>query len=330
MPANLPPQYSKVEEELRRASSPAEKLEKTRELFRLLPKHKGTEKLQAELKQKISRLKEEADSGKSTARKHGLSYRVPREGAGQVVLLGAPNAGKSALLAALTHAHPEVAAYPFTTRAPQPGMMRVHDVDIQLVDLPPISADVMEPWIPSIVRAANAAWLVVSLADDDLVENAQAVINRLAAVHTDLVADLPHESEDEATIHVRTMLVANQADAPGASDRLAILEELMPLPYKSCSVSAAVGTNLDSLRLATYDFLEIMRIYTKLPGRPPDRQRPFTLPIGGSVLDLAREIHRDLQDQIKFARVWGEFVHDGQSVGRDHILHEGDIVEIHT
>src|SRR5215212_5663192 len=151
MPANLPPQYSKAEEEFRRASTPAERLEKLREMFRLLPKHKGTEKLQSDLKQKISRARDELEGSKAGGKKGGVSHRVPHEGAGQIVLTGGPNAGKSALLAALTNARPEVAPYPFTTRTPYPGIMSCQDVRIQLVDLPPISADFLEPWVPSLV-----------------------------------------------------------------------------------------------------------------------------------------------------------------------------------
>src|SRR5215813_10339697 len=107
MPANLPPQYSKAEEEYRKAATPADRLEKLREMFRLLPKHKGTEKLQSDLKQKISRAKDDLDGAKAGAKKSGVSHKVPKEGAGQVVLVGAANVGKSALLAALTNAHPE-------------------------------------------------------------------------------------------------------------------------------------------------------------------------------------------------------------------------------
>src|SRR5215218_2577612 len=164
MPANLPPQYSKAEEAYRKATSPADRLEALREMFRLLPKHKGTEKLQSDLKQKISRAKDDIEGAKAGAKKGGPSYRVPHEGAGQVVLVGAPNAGKSALLAALTNARPEVAPYPFTTRAPQPGVMEYQDVRVQLVDLPPVTADFFEPWIPGLIRSADAALLVVDLA----------------------------------------------------------------------------------------------------------------------------------------------------------------------
>jgi ribosome-interacting GTPase 1 len=319
-----------VEDELRRATEPAERLEKLRELFRLLPKHKGTEKLQAELKQKIARAKDEIESGKHGGKKHGMSYKVPREGAGQVVLLGGPNVGKSALLAALSHAHPEVAAYPFTTRVPQPGMMMVDDVGIQLVDLPPVTEEVMEPWIGSIARAADFAWLVAGLADDAVVELAEAVLERMEAIHTPLVAERPHDEESESTIHLPAFLVANQSDAAGADDRLEILRELLGARLPIHVVSAVDESGLDAMRRSTYDSLGVLRIYTKQPGKPADRTHPFTLPIGSTVLDLARTIHRDLENQLKFAKLWGRTGHDGQTVGKDHALSEGDVVELHT
>ena len=154
MPANLPPQYLKAEDEYRKAPTPEKRLEKLRELFRLLPKHKGTEKLQSDLKQKMSQLKEEQERGKPGSKKAGLSHHVPREGAGQVMLIGPPNVGKSTLLAALTNARPEIAPYPFTTRAPQPGIMMWQDVPVQLVDLPAISPEFVEPWVPNVIRSA--------------------------------------------------------------------------------------------------------------------------------------------------------------------------------
>src|SRR6516165_2929457 len=194
MPANLPPQYHKAEHEFRGASTPAERLEKLREMYRLLPKHKGTEKLQSDLKQRMSRLKDELDTAKGSGKKTGMSYRVPHEwAAGQIALVGSPNAGKSALLASLTHAHPEVAAYPFTTRSPQPGMMMWLDVPVQLVDLPPISPEFLEPWVPSIIRSADAALLVADMGSDDVVEEIDTVLVRLAAAHVELVGSLPFD-----------------------------------------------------------------------------------------------------------------------------------------
>ena len=330
MPANLPPQYSKAEEEYRHATSPAERLEKLREMFRLLPKHKGTEKLQSDLKRRISRLKEEIEGAKAGGKKGGVSHRVPREGAGQVVLVGPPNAGKSAVLTALTKARPQVAPYPFTTRAPYPGIMAFEDVRVQLVDLPPITPDYLESWVPSLVRSADAALLVTDLSSDDSADAVESVLARLAAVHTELVGTLPFDAEDEAVLHVKTLMVANKLDAEGARDRLDVLREWFSPRFEVLPISAEGGQGLDALRRVTYDLLGVIRVYTKLPGKPVDRTHPFTIPSGGTVLDLAGEIHRDFEQTLKYARVWGSGVFEGQTVKRDHELHDGDIVELHV
>src|SRR5919107_769211 len=330
MPANLPPQYSKAEDQYRGAASPADRLEALRVMFRLLPKHKGTEKLQADLKQKISRVREEIEGGKAGGKKSGISHRVPREGAGQVVLVGAPNVGKSAILAALTNARPEVAPFPFTTRAPYPGMMAWEDVRVQLVDLPPVTPDFLEPWVPGLVRSADAALLVVDLGSDDVADAAESVLQRMAENHAELVGELPFDVEDETIHHVKTLMVANKLDAEGAGDRLEVLREWFGPRFPILPISGARGQGLDALRRASYDLLGVLRVYTKVPGRPADRSKPFTIPVGGTVLDLAREVHRDFEQTLKFARVWGTGVFEGQTVKRDHELHDADVVELHV
>ena len=330
MPANLPPQYSKAEEEFRKASTPADRLEKLREMFRLLPKHKGTEKLQSDLKQKISRAKDDLEGAKSGAKKPGVSHRVPKEGAGQVVLVGAPNAGKSSLLASLTNAKPEVAPYPYTTRAPYPGMMAWEDVRVQLVDLPPVAADFLEPWVPGLIRSADAALLLADLGDDDVADAVEVALARLAEARTELVGDLPFDSEDETIQHVKTILVGAKADAEGAGDRLEILREWFGGRFPIVAASATTGLGLDDLRETAYKALDVIRVYTKVPGKPVDRDHPFTLPRGSVVLDLAREVHRDLEHGLKFARAWGAGAFDGQTVRRDHELSDGDVVELHA
>ena len=158
MPANLTPEYRRAEEQFRAAKTPEGKLEALEEMLRVVPKHKGTDGLQADLKARIAKLRKQpaAKVGKSS-----FTHMVPREGAGQVVLVGPPNSGKSALVAALTRATPDVGEYPFTTRDATPGMMRFENVAIQLVDLPPLSAQHVEPWVFDLVRTADLCWLVV-------------------------------------------------------------------------------------------------------------------------------------------------------------------------
>ncbi len=330
MPANLPPQYLKAEDEYRRLTSPGDRLEKLRELYRLLPKHKGTEKLQSDLKQKMSRLKDELETAKPGAKKPGVSHRLPHEGAGRIVLVGPPNAGKSSLLAALTNAKPEIAAYPFTTREPQPGILNYQDVPVQLIDLPPISADFLEPWVLSMIRSADAAILTADLASDDVAEELEATLQRLAESGIHLVGELPYDVEDESLRHIKTVIAATKLDAPGAADRLAILREWFEPRFSIHPVSTQSGEGLETLREAAYHLLGLLRIFTKIPGRPIDRTRPFTVPIGSTVLDLAREVHRDFESSLKFAKIWGTGVFDGQSVKRDHELHDCDVVELHS
>ena len=329
MPANLPPQYGKAEDEFRKAATPDERLNKLREMFRLLPKHKGTEKLQSDLKQKISRAKDDVEGVKS-GKKAGVSHRIPREGAGQVALVGGPNGGKSALLAALTNAKPEVAAYPFTTRAPYPGIMTWEDVRLQLVDLPPLTPDFFEYWVADVIRAADAALLVVDLDSDDVIDAAEAALARLSRAHTELLGDPSYDVDDERLQQIKTALVANKIDVEGAADRLEIVREWCGVRFPIVCVSALGGEGLDDLRRTTYDLLGVMRIYTRVPGKAADRHRPFTIPLGSTVIDLAKEVHRDFEHSLKFAKVWGTGVFEGQTVKRDHELHDADVVELHS
>lgn len=328
MPANLTPQYAKAEEEYKQAKTPEEKLACLKKMFSVMPKHKGTEKLQAELKSKMSALKEEMEHEKKAGKK-GVSYKIPKQGAGQVILLGAPNAGKSRLLSRLTKAAPEVAPYPFTTREPHPGMMPWEDVAVQLVDTPPITADFMEGYLSSMARGADAAILMVDLGDDDGPSMADDVINRMAQTKTILVGQPPTSHEDETVQHIKTMLVANKIDVPGANERLEMVKELFGPRFPIHVISAEHGQGLEDLRNAIYRFLNVIRVYTKQPGKPPDLTAPFTCPAGSTLLHMAGLVHRDFTEKLKHARIWGTGVYDGQTIKRDHVLHDKDVVELH-
>lgn len=331
MAANLTPQYLEAEAEYKKVQTAEERLACLKRMYALLPKHKATEKLQAELKKKISDTRAEVDQERRSSKKGGVSHKIPRQGAGQYVIVGAPNAGKSRLLGRLTRATPEVAPYPFTTRVPYAGMMDWEDVRVQLIDTPPITADYMEGYLSSMVRSADAGLLLVDLGDDDGPFAAQGVIDRLAQVKTILAGEASASKSEAGGVHVtKTLLVANKIDLPGAEDRLEVVRELFGKKFPMHVIAAEHGTGLEELRTAIYQFLNVIRVYTKKPGKPPDLTAPFTCPAGSTLVELAALVHRDFAEKLKSARIWGAGVYDGQMITRDHVLHDKDIVELHV
>jgi uncharacterized protein len=329
MAVNLTPQYHEAELEYKKAQTAEERLECLKKMYQLVPKHKASEKLQAELKTKLSAVKEEVEQARKHPKKAAVSYKFPRQGAGQVIVIGGPNAGKSRLLTRLTRATPEVAPYPFTTREPNVGMMDWEDVKIQLIDTPPITVDVMEGYLSSLVRAADAAVLMVDLGDDDGPFAAETVLDRLKEVKTILVNQKPVEQEDYSIQFVPTIIAANKIDVPGADDRLALLREMIGDRFAIHVLSAEIGQGLEDLRTAIYKFLNVIRVYTKQPGKPPDLTSPFTCPAGSTLVEMAARVHQDFAQNLKSARIWGTGVVDGLTIKRDHILHDKDVVELH-
>jgi len=326
MAANLTPQYLEAEAEYKKAQTAEERLACLRKMYALLPKHKASEKLQADLKTKISAARDEAERERKTPKKAGVSHKIPSQGAGQYVLLGAPNAGKSRLLTRLTRAAPEVAPYPFTTREPHAGMMDWEDVRVQLIDTPPVTTDYLEGYLPGMVQAADAALLLVDLGDDDGPFAAQAVLEKLAQTKA-VLGDAP--AEDPGVFRVKALLAANKVDLPGAADRLEVVRELFGPRFVVHVISAEHGTGLEDLRNALYRLLNVIRVYTKQPGKPPDLTAPYTVPAGSTLLQMASKVHRDFAEGLKSARIWGTGVYDGQTVKRDHVLHDKDVVELH-
>ena len=326
MPANLTPIYREAEAKFKAAVTKEERIAALEEMLRVIPKHKGTEHLQADLRSRLSKLRQEPKK-KGVAK--GQSHKIPKEGAGQVALVGAPNSGKSSLVAGLTHAKPDVAAYPMTTHKAIPGMMPFEDVGFQLVDLPPICHEHVEPWVYDITRAADLVWLVVSIrAPLQGLELVEELLGKKAIGLYPAGGEIP-EAPRPGWSYKKTLLVVTGMDLPGASGDLEALEELVELPWPRVPVSVETGEALDELARATFDALDIMRVYSKEPRKDPDMTRPFTLPRGSTVEDLARSIHKDIAQEVKFARVWGPSAFDGQSVHEHHVLEEGDVVELH-
>ena len=340
MPANLSPDYKASEAAFRQASEPKERLERLREMLRTIPKHKGTEHLQADIKTRIKQLTEELAAGRKGGARSGPSHVVRPEGAAQIALLGPPNSGKSTLHDRLTRSRAEAGPYPFTTQFPQPGMIPYEDVNLQLVDLPPITDQFTVPWIVNALQPADAALMVVDVGAPDCLDQLSGLRSALAARRITLVHEWKRtpieEEEDDAledpfAIRLPAALVAARADeVPDAEEELEILQELLEIRYPSMAVSARTGAGLDALSRWLFEALEVVRVYTKAPGRPPDFGQPFTVRRGDTVHDVARMVHQEIADNLKYGRLWRSASANGRQVGRDYRVADRDVLELVT
>ena len=338
MPANLSPEYKAAEAAFRKTREPRERLDCLREMLRTIPKHKGTEHLQADIKARIKDLGEQLEGAKKGGGHGGPALVVRPEGAAQIALLGAPNAGKSALHARLTGSSANVAPYPFTTQFPEPGMMPFEDIYLQLLDLPPIAPEHPVPWLAAALQTADAALLVIDLGEPACIEQVLAELPMLAQKRVQLTESWPgsapaQNSDDEDPFGVRlpTLLIVNKVDQIADIDtELQAFRDLSGLVFPALAVSATRGNGLGELGPWLFRELGIVRVYTKVPGHPPDKQRPFTIRRGQTVGDVADQVHRDLRRSLRYARIWGHSGFDGAQVGAEHQLADGDIVELHT
>ena len=330
MAANLTPQYLEAEKKLKTAKTPQERLEIMQEMMALMPKHKATEKLQAQLKTKISKLKEEME--RQTSAKHGVSYVIPKQGAGQVVVIGPPNAGKSMLIKALTGADPEVGDYPFTTRAPAPYMMKYENVRVQMVDLPPMTPDLMESWQVELIKIADAALIVVDLADADAPSLLESLVAALKEKRVEFVGEdyePPADAPYGPPFKRRTLLVANKSDLDSGGANLEALKVFFESQLTVVPVSSATGEGIEDLKKRVYDFLHVIRVYSKVPGKKPDHNEPFVMKRGTTVIEMARAVHKDFAEKLNYARLWRGTEYSGQMVNRDFVLQDEDVCELH-
>jgi ribosome-interacting GTPase 1 len=325
MPTNVTPEYRKAEEAFRKAVTADEKVARLEEMIATLPKHKGTDHLYADLKRKLSKLRAQMES---TGRKGaGPTLGFSREGAAQVILAGPPSCGKSSILAALTNATPDIGDYPFSTTQMQPGMVPYEDIQIQLVDSPPVTSDYMPAHLLGLVRGADAALLVADLGADSLLEDLEGVVAELSARHVRLVRRRDPENRDE----VRCRILANKNDATGAAERLELLREMLAdqaADLEVLPVSARDPASVGLLPRMLFEWLEIVRVYTKAPGEKPDFGRPYTVFAGGTVGDICRLIHKDFAENLRFARLWRDSDHP-VTVSPHEPVRDGDVLELH-
>ncbi|TET24373.1 MAG: TGS domain-containing protein [Candidatus Cloacimonadota bacterium] len=327
MPANLPPPYYEKERELKFAQTPEEKIQIFMELLAIMPKHKGTDKLKGDLRAKISKFRKEI--GKKSGVSRFDFYHVSKEGAAQVVMLGSPNTGKSQILKVLTNAEPEVRNYPFTTQKPQVGMILYENIQLQLVDMPPISKDYAPGWIFGIARGSDLLLLVLDLKKESVIESMQTFMALLESARIEPIAN-GTLTENQDLMLKKAIFVCNKGDSPGADARYA---EILKQLKKKCPVlriSAATGNGVEKLKDEIFNRLEIIRVYTKPPHRDIDRSRPYVLKKGSKIIELAAQIHKDFRTSLKYVRLWRQGKYKGMRIDRDEILQDHDIVEFHT
>lgn len=330
MPANLPPQYYELERAFKDEKDPHEKLRLAQELLRIMPKHKGTDKLQADMKAKISLLKKQVDEGTQQhgARKAPAHDYIEREGAGQLILIGGPNVGKSSLLESLTHAKPLVADYPYTTREPMTGMMTYDTIQLQLIDTPPISDEMYEPYMANLVRNADIVALVCDTTDRECIPRTDFVIRSLEEKHILLRPNLSHQSDDPRNYTKRTIVCAHKAFEDDSAHGLDAIKQRFS-GFTVVETSVLDDASLNLFKQAVFDSLSIIRVYTKHVGHEAKLIDPVILPLGSTVEEAARLIHKDFAANLKFAKIWGQGKFDGQRVQRDFQLSDGDVIEFH-
>ena len=324
MPANLTPEYFKAEKWFRSAASSDEKILALEQMLRVMPKHKGTDHLRADLRKKLSKLRE------APTKKHGAHvdiFHVPRSGAGQVVLLGMPNSGKSSIVAALTNAKVAVAEFPFSTHAPVPGIAKFEDVPIQLVDMPPITTDYLAPGQVGTYRNCDLIGIVIDLSAD-LEEQLKVCLDFLDSRSLLVDSETPAVDEHGNALGKSTFCICTKSDIaqPGAIEKL---KTSCNRSFEFIEISTETRAGMDELPERLFRLLNLIRVYAKPPGKPADMTDPFTLPAGSTVMDLARAIHRQLAEKLRFARIWGTGVYDGQNAQRNHVLCDKDIIELH-
>ncbi len=327
MPANLTPQYIEAERKFRTAKTPQEKIKFLEEMMATIPKHKGTEKMQALLKTKMAKLRAALEVRPYAAR-HGAGFLVEKSGAGQVIVIGPPNSGKSSLIAALTSAQPEVADYPYTTRLPAPYMMKYENVRVQLVDTPPLAADDMSAELVELAKKADAVLLVIDLADQDASAALEALLSRLQGKRLELAPENVPLLNEPGRFVKKTVVAGNKSDLLGAEENSTFIREYFGDKISFSVVSAARGDGLDELRTRIFLLLDVIRVYSKIPGKKADLNDPFVLKKTSNVMDMARTVHKDFVEKFKYARIWRKSALQGQMVNRDFILEDEDIVEL--
>ncbi len=327
MPANLTPQYLEAEANFKQAKTIPEKIKALENMMAIIPKHKGTEKIRAQLKSRMAKLREDLQRKPAVSRAE-QAYTIKREGVAQVVLLGLPNSGKSSLFSQVTHAFSEVAEYPFTTQKPIPGMMKFENIQIQLVDTPPLQMDHLEPGLSNLIRNTDALLLIIDLTQDPVFQM-ETLQEELKQMKIEVVGKGIRPSLEGGWAFQKTLLLGNKCDVRNAMEAYRVFESRFKETFPILPISAKEGMNCEELKKEVYQLLGIIRVYTKAPGEEAELTQPVVLKKGSTVGDVALSIHKDFFAKLRYAKIWGSGKFDGQMVKKDHRINEGDVIELH-
>ena len=290
-----------------------------------MPKHKGTDHLLADLRAKISRLRKEGTKKPVVSRFN--PYAVERDDCPQIMMVGPPNSGKSSLLNNLTGAASEVADYPHSTVKPSPGILRGDNYRFQLVDLPPVMGDSMEGWMGDLLRHADGMIIVLDVSNKETLEVMENVLKAIDRANIYL-SGLVDGDPPLGTITQKAMVALNKVDSSNP-EVLGLLKVEFMNRFRMVETSSVIGVNKEYFAGVLAEISGFMRVFTKIPGKKADLVEPYIVKEGITVLEMAGIIHREMSENFQYARIWGENYHDGQRVGKEHILFDGDIVEMH-
>jgi len=327
MPTNLPADYFNAQERFRSATTTEDKIKYLEEMMGTIPKHKGTDHLRADLRKKLSKLKSAATS-KKTTKKQVSAYHINKEGPGQIIIIGTTNVGKSSLVANQTNADPEVSEVPFTTWTAMPGMMMIDNIQVQVIDTPPISEEYIDPEFLNLIRRVDLLLIMIDLHAHP-VQQLEFVYqklqeNRIAPKYLEGQIEV-----EEFLLHVPTLVVVNKFDSEEYEEHYQIFQELLGQEYPMVPVSVKTGYNIDTLKRMIFEKLNVIRVYSKAPGKDVDKTSPFVVDQGIQLGEFAGKVHKDFQENLKSAKIWGTSADfPGQMVSRDHVLEDEDVVEL--
>jgi ribosome-interacting GTPase 1 len=327
MPANLTPQYYEAERVYKEAKTPQEKISAIENMLAIMPKHKGTDKLKADLRRKISQLKK--DMAKKHGSKKSMGYDIKSEGAGQIILTGMPNSGKSSLINLLTNIGSEVAPYPYSTRFPIPAMMTYHNIKIQLIDIPPFTDEFAETWMNNILRNSDALSVIIDLTVDPIRELEES-LKKIETYKIKPSANLEDIEGESPVIPKKILIIGNKMDMEDSEIGLELLQEAINGRFPLITISALSGMNMDELKEEFFKLLDIARVYSKAHYQQKvNFDAPFIMKKGSTVLDFAERVHKDLKASLQYARIWGSSEkYTGQRVNRDYVVCDEDIIEL--